>query len=202
MKAKILNKLKTKIFSVLLKKIEISEFETWLYNDESIINSIEDDSFIYDIITINYKDKNAISLLKEIVFEKIKYEEYIILIIELNCIRILELNEWNSIYKLFNEIFSFFDFDNEYFLLWRFYSINSRIDLIDIGYETKASIINEMKKLSLQIINQLKQCNTSSERIKFLIEGFENSLMNKISTHADVSFIKESAPKKWYEFWK
>lgn len=193
--------MKEKVFSVLLEKMEINEFETWLYTEESIINSIEDDSFIYDLITINYKDKNAIPLLKEIVFKKIKYEEYITLVIERNCKRILELDEWDNIYKLFNEIFSFFDFDKEYFLMWRFYSINSRIDLIDIGYETKASIINEMKELSLQIANQLKECNTAGERIKFLVEGFEDKSLKETAIKKE-PLIKGSAHKKWYEFWK
>ncbi len=189
------------MFSVLLEKIDISEFETWLYTEESIINSIEDDSFIYDLITLNYKNKNAISLLKEIAFKKIKYEEYITLVIERNCKKILELNEWNSIYKLFNEIFNFFDFDKEYFLMWRFYSINSRIDLIDIGYETRASIMFEMKELSFQTLNELKECNTTEERIKILIEGIETNHSKGVTTKKE-PLIMEGVHKKWYEFWK
>ncbi|WP_281987756.1 hypothetical protein [Aquimarina aggregata] len=201
MKKEILNKLKEKIFSVLLKKTEMNELESWLYNEENIINSIENDSFIYDLITINYKDENAISLLEEIVFKKIKHEEYIILVIERNCENILDLCEWNSIYKLFNEIFGFFDYDKDYFLMWRFYSINSRIDLIHIGYESKTSITNEIKELSLQILSKLKECNTSDERIKILTDGFENSHLKEDTVKKEPS-IKEGSYNKGYEFWK
>lgn len=201
MEAKILSKLKRKIFSILLEKIEINEFETWLYNNDDIIKLINEDNFIYDLVTINYKKKDAISLLQKVVFKKLEYEEYIILVIERNCKKILELNEWNSIYKLFNEIFGFFDYDKDYFLMWRFYSINSRIDLIDIGYETKTNIINEIKKLSLLILNQLKHCNTTSERIKFLVEGFEKNTPKEVTIEKPPS-IKETAYRKWYKFWK
>ncbi len=200
-KTEVLNKLKEKVFSVLLKKLEIDEFESWLYNQKSIINSIEEEAFIYDLITINYKEENAISILQEVAFKKFLHEEYIILLIGINCKKMLALNQWDSIYKLFNEILSFFDYDKDYFLMWSFYSINSRIDLIDIGYETKTNITNEVKELSLQIVNQLKECNTASEKIKFLVEGFENDLPKK-DVLVKESFIKEIIHKKWYEFWK
>jgi len=201
MKTETLNKLKEKVFSVLLGKIGINEFESWLYNEENIIKSIEEDAFIYDLITINYKKENAISFLREVAFKKFQYEEYITLLIGINCKKILTLNKWDSIYKVFNEIFRFFDYDKDYFLMWRFYSINSRIDLIDIGYETKTNIINEMKELSLLIVNQLKECNTTSERIKFLTEGFDNDFQRGMNLKRE-SLIKESIHKKWYEFWK
>lgn len=201
MKTETLNKLKEKIFFVLLGKIRIDDFESWLYNEEYIIKSIEEDAFVYDLITINYKDENTMSLLKEVAFKKFKDEEYIILFIEMNCKKILVLDQWISIHNAFSEIFSFFDYDKDYFLMWRFYSINVDIGLIDIGYVTIADVIIDIKKLSLQIVNQLKECSTIGERIKFLEEGFEDLSSVEVIDLEEL-FIKENIKRKWYEFWK
>ena len=90
MKTEILNKLKEKVFFVLLGNIRIDEFEDWLYNEENIINSIEEDALIYNLITINYKEEKAFSILQEFAFKKFQYQEYIILFIGVNCKKILK----------------------------------------------------------------------------------------------------------------
>lgn len=206
MEAKILNNLKEKIFSVLLNEIEIIDFENWLYSQEKIINSIENDKFIYDLITINYKEENAYQLLKNKVFEKFKYEEYIILVVGINCNKILLQDNWDSVYNLFYEIFDFFDYDKEYGLMWSFYSINSRMDLVEFGYETKTSIYKEIKELSQKVVNQLKELNTADDRVSFLENGFDNFQIEESKKEKFVikkSIVKNfMVEKKWYEFWK
>lgn len=201
METKVLTELKEKIFSVLLKQTNIIDFENWLYNKNEIIELIDKNKFVYDLITINYKKENAYQLLKNKVFEKFNYEEYIILVIGINCKRILHENNWESIYNLFYEIYDFFDYDKEYDLMWRFYSIDSRMDLIELGYETKSSIYKEIKELSQKIVNQLKELNTVNDRIRFLEDGFDNVEIEKSKN--EKSITKNSIiDKKWYEFWK
>lgn len=194
MEDKILDELKERIFSILLKQIDIIDFENWLYSQNEIIDFIESDKFVYDLITINYKEENAYQLLKSKAFEKFKYQEYIILVIGINCNKILLQNNWDDVYKLFYEIYGFFDYDQEYGLMWRFYSINSRMDLIEIGYETETSIYKEIKELSQRIINQLKDLSTANERVKFLENGFEN--VKKVKTKKENFVLKNSIKEK------
>lgn len=203
MEAKLLDELKENIFSVLLKQTSIIDFENWLYSQDEIINSIENEKFIYDLVTINYKEENAYQLLRSKAFEKFKYEEYVVLVIGINCEKILLEDNWDGVYNLF---YDFFDYDKEYGLMWSFSSINSRMDLVELGYETKTSIYKEIKELSQKVVNQLKELNTADDRVSFLENGFDNFQIEESKKEKSVikkSIVKNSmVEKKWYEFWK
>ena len=199
MKKELFDKLKENIFLVLLGKSTALEFEKWLYEQEKIIELINENSFIYDLITLNYKNKNARFSLKQIAITKINYQEFIILSIEHKCNKIIESNEWENTYKSFYEIFSHFDYENDYSLMWEFYSINSRMDLIEIGYETKSSLLAEIKELAKKTINKLNKLNTSNEKIKLLINGFDNMENIELQIPSKSNIHKSI---KWYQFWK
>lgn len=126
--------LKQKIFDVLSYKLEVLEFEKWLYESPIISENINSNAFVYDVVTINYKSKHWINALKDIVFKKYDFEEYLISLIKYNCENIIKSKSSHESFMAVNDIMRYFEFETDYNLLWDFYIFDCDYDLIETGY--------------------------------------------------------------------
>src|SRR5690606_41813064 len=105
--------LKQKIFDVLNYKLEVFEFEKWLYESPIISENINSNDFVYDIVTINYRSNHWINSLKDIVFKKYDFEEYLISLIKNNCENIIKSSSSHESFMAVNDIMRHFEFRSE-----------------------------------------------------------------------------------------
>ena len=154
---------------------------------------------MFDFVDINYRKENFKLYLLELLEASIPKEGIIIFKVYLYATLIKDEDDLNEIYKNFNKIYKLFDFDTEYQLLWDFYEIETRLELIEIKYEKEENVIHNLKLLCRKVCVEFSSLITIDTKIKLLVNGFEK----EESFECEKDFQRVKNPnKKWYEFWK
>lgn len=191
--------LNLKIFDVLTEKINVSEFENWLYNSDEFLSKIDSNSFYFDLISINYKSEG--------------WQENIYFLIESNydllaltkainiCLEIKASENTTISYNLVSELISLLSnglaHETEYLAVFDFYSLYSRYSLIEIGYMNKSDFDSEAKYLANLLLNKISQTESLDKKINVLKTNVEENYFSsrkektKIKT-AEKSTIKSS----------
>ncbi|NAS31931.1 hypothetical protein GTQ40_13170 [Flavobacteriaceae bacterium R38] len=182
--------LKLKIFEVLSNITSIQNFEKWLYEEPKIINAVGSDDLIYDIMTIDYSDKNSFSELEKLAFDHYSYEEFLAFAIEKYCVKILNATKANTVFGLIYLINRFFNYKTEYALLWDFYELFDLIDLVEYGHMKEKSAIKSIKKIASGIVESFEQAIHLDEKVELLKAGHR------------IQHTTNDNARKWYKLWK
>ena len=182
--------LKLKIFEVLSNITSIQNFEKWLYEEPKIVDAVGSDELIYDIMTIDYHDKNSFYELEKLVFDHYSYEEFLVFAIEKYCIKILNATKANTVFGFIYLINRYFNYKTEYALLWDFYEIFDLIDLVECGHMKEKNAIKSVKKIASGMVKSFEQAVHLDEKIELLKTG-----------HKAQHFTNDDS-KKWYKLWK
>lgn len=157
------------------------------------------------MVNINYRNDNFKVKLSEIIEHFMPKDEIIINKIYHYSNSIFNENELQKVYKNFNKIFDLFDFDDNYSLLWEFYSIQSRFDLVEIHWENKEEVIKDLKTLCKKVCSKFLILNSIEEKVNFLVEGFDEETIFEIieeSVLEKKKLANKLIVKKWFEFGK
>ena len=170
--------LKLKIFNVLTEKIQVSEFETWLYNSERFLNEIDSNSFFFDILSINYKsDKWALEL-NNLIIEFLGGDCLEVLKIKNSCLSILESETLKETYEILIYLTRDFDYDTQYSILWKFYTLRDYFGLVDEGIYKIGTLQIEAKfyaKQTIEIITKIEDFNELKTALEVDLIPFKRS---------------------------
>lgn len=197
--------IKQKSIELLLGIISKEEFEMILYGIVEKEGVIED-NLLFDLVNINYGKDNFKDDLSEIIDDYIPQEIVVInKVVHFSTLIKDEINE-DKLYKNFQCIYELIDFKNDYGLLWDFHYTSSRFDLVEIGYEKKEDVINNLKKLCKNVCKEYLLLQTNEEKVKFLVNGFAKEVKTEVVERPKSQKVKLVTKiikaKKWYEFWK
>lgn len=197
--------IKQKSIELLLGIISKEEFEMILYDKVEKEGAIED-NLLFDLVNINYRKDNFKDYLSEIIEDYMPGEIVVINKLFLYSTLIKDEVDINKVSKIFEHIYQLFDFENDYSLLWDFYYISSRFDLVEIGYEKREDVINNLKKLCKNVCREYLLLQTIEEKVNFLVNGFAEEVKTEALESSKPEKVKlvtnTIKPKKWYEFWK
>lgn len=181
--------LKRKLFDVLMYKMSVSDFEQLLYKELSAKESLIKDELFYNLVCTNYKKKDALEQIKQIVINHLSEEEVILFYIESFCVYSLKDPTIADLEKHINRLTKFMDFQqNEYPILWDFYHLESDIDLSKFGYYDEDEIFHLTFALAESIESALSECETQLEKLDVLNCQFYYDKR----TAFDVSDLKET----------
>lgn len=166
-----MKELKLKIFDVLSKRILITEFETWLYNSEEILSGIQNNNFVYQVITVNYRDEKALYVLEKITFDFYDKIETNCITIEKICREILVSQTIEEIDEVLYPFRNFFEYETESRVLWVFYELYEELMLVLDGFSNKKYFLVDSKKLASKTLEKLERCITISDRKNFILSG-------------------------------
>ena len=199
-----MEKIKVKAIELILDIISKEDFEMRLYEKVKTEDLIKN-KFLFDLVNINYRKEDFKKLLLEILEKEINEEVLIIYKIHYYSRKIKDEKDSKIILTNFNKIYDLFEFDLEYGLMWEFYGINVKLDLVEIGYENESDIIKDLKKLCFSVCSEFDKLLTLKEKGDFLINGFKTEEIEKeqIKKEEKQQVKQKIVPlKKWFEFWK
>ena len=193
-----MEEVKQKAIELILDIISKEDFEMMLYEKVKTEDLLKN-KLLFDFVDINYRKENFKLYLLELLEASIPKEGIIIFKVYLYATLIKDEDDLNEIYKNFNKIYKLFDFDTEYQLLWDFYEIETRLELIEIKYEKEENVIHNLKLLCRKVCVEFSSLITIDTKIKLLVNGFEKE--ESFECEKDFQRVKNTN-KKWYEFWK
>ena len=188
--------LKQKLFDVLAKAITIEEFENWLYNNEGIASSINENDMLFDIISLNYRDRHIYSELEKYCHKYYDPEEYLVSLVESSCRKLVQMKTSEDVWPVIMHIGSFMDYDKDYWLLNQFYYMDDELSLSKQGYYKEKNVIADINKMAMEVLKELENLSMPAkiERLKKGIDMSQNKENVKIDLNTNF--------KKWYQFWK
>jgi len=194
-----MNELSLKIFDVLTKKISVSEFENWLYNSEFLQNDLKENSLVFDVININYRNPNALKVLKNITSNVFDDKDLIIMKIIENCYKIINANNSRDYEKYVYNIIENYNFDIECEAYWEFYYFYNGFNGYDFynnnkkAIETLNSNVFNYAKTIIEKFNRDKNIDDIKPVLKLKPEITKINLDNKNSTvhNKKVPFMKK-----------
>lgn len=155
--------LKFKIFDALTEKITVSEFENWLYNSQEFISLIDSIPFYFDVISINYRDEKWSDNLEKL-FKEYYYEDLqVIYKIEKSCLEIIKSESPEIVYKILSNLLDDFDYQTDFDILWKFYSIKYYFECFEGSMFNKYELQKEAKFYSKQVICLTEKCQDFKE---------------------------------------
>ena len=175
--------LEYKIFDVLTERITVSEFENWLYSSEYLTQQVQENTFLFDVVNINFKDEKCIRDLFQLAKEKFTEDEFIALKIISICNKIVEDSSAENYINYVKNIAEDFHYETDLNPLDEFYSLCYSYD----GYE-----MGVFRKNSVDLVNT---------RAKSLAETVLNKTENKkdlveiLSVFKEESFVKKAEIK-------
>lgn len=166
----VMKTLQLEIYNTILGKQSTIAFEQWLYNQESLLDKLNENTFLYDIFTINYKQENSLSLLERKAITEYGEDFKTVLFMEQLCIDITQKTSLEAYYKILKRVMIDFDYEQEYILFWKLFDFYDRLDLIfsGYGYETEDIYQIKIQSFAEKTIIKLQNC-TSFEDKKAII---------------------------------
>lgn len=194
-----MKRLKVEIFRVLSGVTNIQEFEPWLYTDKEVLKLIENDSFVFEIVNLNYNNKDALHELQKLVFDVFDYEEFLVFMLEVNCSKLLYEEELEKIFQLVLRIGSYYDNEeNPYSLIEGFYFYKYEIDCIRDGIDDSKWFENDVKNYVRFILGEMRD-RSPDMKIRFLKKANYHRHVKEVEIQTEINKPKN---KKWYQFWK
>ncbi|AXT52717.1 hypothetical protein D1818_18500 [Aquimarina sp. BL5] len=202
-----MKELELNISKVLLDSITLDEFENNIYQ-EFYVDQISTNSFIYKVITINYKGKCWKKELEKLIYELWGEKKYLTYSLYKYCLKITQTDNSESIFNIVDKISELnVEYDYEYKTLMQFYSYSDELGLILSGYGSYS-----IEKLIINIKTYAKQylstynLDTDISLLLNLEEDLnktDNRIEKLVNKKAQSNFLKkEKTNYKWFLFWK
>ncbi|WP_299247097.1 hypothetical protein [uncultured Aquimarina sp.] len=204
-----MKELEQNIFNVLIDTITLEEFENFIYQD-FYVDQITSNKFVYNVISINYRNKNWKNELEELICQSWATPKYLSYSIRNYCLKLVETDKSDIIFDIIEKITELNrQFDYEYGTLMQFYQFNEELGLIQSGYGgyTIDKLIEIIKTYAEKYID-LYSLDTGFDLLLNLEEGFDKTYNSneivKTSKHTAISniLIKTKTRKKWFQFWR
>ena len=192
--------LKQRLFDVLAKAITVEEFENWLYKNENITSSIDENDMFFDIVTMNYRSKHIYWELEKYCHKYYDYEEYLVALVESGCRKLVRENISEKIWPVITHIGSFMDWDKNYGLINQFYYLEDDLYLVQDDLLKEEDVLKYIKKMAGIILAELESLSID-DKLEILKTGIEvNNEKPKFRHTGPLGFHETN--KKWYQFWK
>nr|WP_321233829.1 hypothetical protein [uncultured Psychroserpens sp.] len=156
--------LKLKIFDVLIEKISVSEFENWLYTSEEILSKVNDDSFIYELITINYKSKKWRLEIEELLYENLKKEDLMLMQIKNTCYKLSNSKSYIVSSNILRNFMNYFDYNTDSSIQYEIYGLYCENELVGSGFRSEKEFNDAVKKVANEILELLYNCQDLNEK--------------------------------------
>ena len=189
-----------KAIELLLNIISKEDYEIILYEKVKTEDLVKN-KLLFEFVNINYRNDSYKNQLLEVLDTFLDKKAFMIYKVNLYSSNIINESDTNIIYKNFNKIYDLFEFDVDYNLMWDFYNINVRIDLVGIKYEDESDVLKSLKELCSRVCSEFDKLLTIREKALFLVEGFKQEII-VIKSEEVLLKNKFLTLKKWYEFWK
>ena len=172
--------LKQKIFEVLTNKIGVYQFEEWLYNSNDIFKNLNNNSFYFDIVTINYKSSNWNEKLIKLIRGKFSTLTLAVLSIEIDCKKISASDDFEEVYNIVKHYWHDFDYDNTFEIAWIFYDLEYEFNSFEfnmlMNQKNQSQLLEKTKFYTNQVVAKLNGTNIIEEKIEMLngdLESFD-----------------------------
>lgn len=150
--------LKLKIFQVLTEKITVLEFENWMYNSEEFMSKINNDSFYFDVISINYKDENWFKKLEQLANKEFTEDFLFLFKIKNSCLEVMKSSNARETYQILSKLLVNYNFDSDYEIVWKFFNIHDCLETFNGSMFNENTLFEEAKFYSKQVIELTKNC--------------------------------------------
>ncbi len=200
--------LKIQLFDVLSGEQSVEEFEQYVYTDATLMEAMDEDEFVFDLVSMSYKQKDVLQEIEKLTFDRYDYEEYLIYLLEVNCAKILLSVDLIELGNIVAKLCEEYDWDSEYEIFSGFYYWDDEMYLVEEGHFTERELIQDLHSLSDNVLIMLK--GQSLEDKKILLKKPLTRPMNTESETTSDSMV--SVPninpevikpgKRWFEFWK
>lgn len=192
--------LKEKLFDVLANSITIEEFENWLYSNEEVNASLNDNEMLFEIISINYKSKHAFHELKKYCHVYFDYDEYLVSLVESSCRKLVRAQTSVEVWPVIMHLGSYMDWEKDYGLINQFYYFQDDLSLVEEGYYKEKDVIKHLNQMAQVVLKELENLALDA-KIEKLKTGIIIDLgKDEHKENTPVGLEKDS--KKWYQFWK
>lgn len=210
METRIVEKLKEKIFSALIGVMSREEFSEWLYTDKDMIELINEDSFVFEVICLNYKTQSSLYSLKKLAFEKYSYDEFLVFMLEVNCSKLIHVKSFDEMYKIVLSIGEYHDWETSFSVIESFYYMDDDFSLVMDGFvwESESNLKERVIQYAGFVLAELRD-RTIEEKIYFIKHAGYPKQDKVFVVDERIIEMKEeerkpffSKKKRWYEFWK
>lgn len=192
--------LKQKLFDVLAKAISLEDFENWLYNNKSIISSINDNDMLFDIVSMNYRSNHIYADLEKYCNTYFSSEEYLVSLVESSCGKLVMFGTSEEVWPVIKHISSFMNRDNNYGLINQFYYIEDYFYIVQDGFLKEKDILEYINKMAAIVLSKLEGLSMG-QKIEVLKNGIDVNI-GKTEFYESNSAELGGSNKKWYQFWK
>ena len=203
-----MNNIDRYVFKLLTENITTSEFEQFLYQEENLYK-LKTNTFIYNLIDINYRDSDHLNTIRKIAKEHYNDLDFLLIELRFSCLKIIEANRIEDVKSIIFKYSTLHSNHNyEIGLLDHFYKAKNYLDLINenLEYYTKKEIFNNIKGFARIYLDafDLKKDNqellklTNSKTYKESLTYFqEEDIINYLSNEK-IEFTSNNSIRKRY----
>lgn len=162
--------LKHKAFQVLIDKIDIITFESYLYQLVQE-NELKSKSILFDFVNINYRLDNCRKEIFNLIQDHCSEIELLSLKIYEKCLLMCSSDKTVELFSLLDEFTSIcIDVDYEYNVIYQFYIMDVQKDsLLDgFGIKNEKELIIDVKNYAKKVIDWFNQNKKDENWSKFL----------------------------------
>lgn len=164
--------LQLEIYNTLLERQSIQEFEQFLYNNENILDNLENNIFFYQIMIINYRLDNCLLQLRNEAYMEYGENFMQVLTVERSCIDMLQTNDTAAHYSILRKMIREFDFNwsDKYNISYKFEGYYYHMDEMFEGGVSEVKLNPEIQNLAQEVLTQLAECTSYSAKKAIVFE--------------------------------
>lgn len=188
--------IKQNIFDVLIERITLEAFEEWLYHDRKVHDLIETNSFVLDVVSIDFRSKNALYDLEKLVGDQWNHQEFLMCYVEFAAKEMYEQGNTFDVQKTIGDLASRYEFESDDQLLSQFYWLAEELDMNQtFGNYTQSELDTEVRTFGAVILQTL-----SGKSIENKIEILKSGKLSwPVLTREETT--KEKREQSRHNFW-
>lgn len=164
------NKIKNNLFSVLSGRMEVCDFEKWIFNDQEFQDGIVQGGLVLEIASINYRSADVLMQLEKLYFDTWSEENFELSYVEWAACQMLENGHTYYTEKLIGALARRYNFDSPSKMLFSFYRLADQLDLAGTYYGSTKWTINRMvQAFALELLEAFDGKSTS-EKLQLMNE--------------------------------
>lgn len=173
--------LKLKIFEALTGKIPVTGFEKWIYDCEEVLNKIDNNSFVFEVVSMNYKTKFWQIRLIQLIEKYLKTEEFMMFIAGTTFYKLINSKTIKETHSALKYFMNYFDYNSDSFVLNELYHLHSDYDLYEIGVYAEDEFNHMVCHVSEDALKHYNSCESYHEKLRFTNKKSEVNQTQNIS---------------------
>lgn len=185
MEQEIVESLKQQAIQLYIDKIQINDFTAYLYSDE-VLEFIDSESFVFDLVEINFNDEKWRSQLERVLLKTISKEESTCLKLYTYSRIIRHTDDFKKLQEVICKITELIDWDNTIDFVFEFYKMVDEIEEWQFYFSSKEEMelkITFWSKDNAELfIEGYKHCKTEQD-FEELLYGVDLETLNEPFRH-------------------